>query len=424
MTRINSVWVFTVFGSSTLFLVMGCGGKLFGKSDGGGASDSGGSSSSTVSSTEVTAFAARGQTCAVVGGGLKCWGENTYGQLGNNSVTDSAIPVQVKGLTKGVTAVATGGDKTCAVVNGRVSCWGDNEGGLSWSNVSGVTREEEGSLVPVQVEGFTKEVTAIAGGRLHMCALAGGGVMCWGSNDYGQCGNGSIDGVAPVQVEGLETGVTAITAGDDHTCAVFRGRAMCWGNNDYNQLGIASTIEYTTYYDEEGDEHYEEEESYDSESSIPLPVEGLTAGVTALAAGNGFTCAVVNGGVKCWGINYNGELGDGSMNHSPLPVQVEGLTAGVTALAAGNWHACALVNGGVMCWGSNYNGELGNGRKTDSSVPVHVKGLSKGVTLLAAGTSHTCAVVDGVMKCWGWNGAGSLGNGSEVDSLVPVEVAF
>jgi alpha-tubulin suppressor-like RCC1 family protein len=424
MTRINSAWVFTVFGASTLFLVMGCGGKLFGKSDGGGASDSDGTSSSTVSSTEVTAFAAHGQTCAVVGGGLKCWGDNTYGQLGNNSVTNSAVPVQVKGLTKGVTAVATGGDKTCAVVNGHVSCWGDNNGGLSWSDVSDVPREKQGSLVPVQVEGFTKEVTAIAGGERHMCALAGGSVMCWGSNDKGQCGVSGIDPIAPVQVEGLVTGVTSITAGNDHTCAVVNGGAKCWGNNDNNQLGIASTVEYTTYYDEEGDEYYDEEEYYAPESNIPLPVEGLTEGVTAIAAGYSFTCAVVNGGVMCWGINYNGQLGDGSMNNSPLPVQVEGLTAGVTAIAVGNSHACALVNGGVMCWGSNGSGKLGNGRKTDSSVPVQVKGLSKGVTLLAAGTSHTCAVVDGVMKCWGWNGVGTLGNGSEVDSLVPVKVAF
>jgi len=110
----------------------------------------------------------------------------------------------------------------------------------------------------------------------------------------------------------------------------------------------------------------------------PTRVVGLTSGVTAIAAGMFHTCAVVDQGVRCWGYNFSGQLGNKSRISSPVPLPVEGLTHGVSAVAAGghpnqtpsSGHSCALVGGTMRCWGSNYLGQLGSGvDRKDALVP-------------------------------------------------------
>jgi hypothetical protein len=97
----------------------------------------------------------------------------------------------------------------------------------------------------------------------------------------------------------------------------------------------------------------------------------------------------------------SGAIGDNSHNSSSVPVQVQGLTSGVTAVAAGGYQgfaadgSCAVVNGGAQCWGKNTYGTLGNDSTTDSPVPVQVQGLTSGVTAIARGQFHTCAIVNG-----------------------------
>jgi len=189
---------------------------------------------SIASVSKATSIAAGAyHTCALsTTGAVYCWGYNYYGQLGNNSTTDSNVPVQVvgvggSGLLSGIASIAAGAVHTCAVsTTGAVYCWGRNSEGELGNN------SYTESNVPVQVvgvggTGLLSGIASIAGGLFHTCALsATGAVYCWGENLYGELGNNStMESNVPVQVagvggSGLLSGIASIAAGDNHTCAV------------------------------------------------------------------------------------------------------------------------------------------------------------------------------------------------------------
>ena len=342
-------------------------------------------------------------TCAILTtSGVKCWGWNGYGSLGNNSTSDSHIPVDVSGLGNGAAAITAGVGHTCALLmSGGVKCWGWNGHGQLGNNLT------TDSHIPVDVSGLGNVVTAISAGGMHTCALlASGGVKCWGYNEYGQLGNNSVtDSATPVDVTGLGSRVTSISAGAYHTCALLvTGGAKCWGMNGAGQLGNNST----------------------NASNIPVDVSGLSSDVAAISAGGDFTCALlITGGVACWGDNSAGALGDNTTISSLIPVNVSGMSSGVAAIAAGEYGPCALLtSGGVKCWGLNEKGQLGNNSNAySSSIPVDVSGLASGVAAISKGYDHSCALLaNGGVKCWGWNRDGQLGNNLSTDSHIPVGV--
>ncbi len=266
------------------------------------------------------------------------------------------------------------------------------------------------TLPPVAPTASALQASALSAGGNHSCALvSGGAINCWGDNTNGQLGNGTfVTSNVPVRVigiDGVNLQATALSAGDQHSCAIITGGAVrCWGLNVGGQLGNATN----------------------TNSNVPVAVSGLDgvgAVATALSAGAGHTCAVLNNGaIMCWGSNETAQLGDNSTSNSNVPVAtsvINGITLRAVQVSAGYLHTCAVLQlGASMCWGDNASGQLGIGTSTaQANAPVSVvsTAMSTPVASISAGYLHTCAVlVLGAVWCWGENRTGQLGINSSV----------
>lgn len=333
-------------------------------------------------------------TCALTASnGLKCWGYNEFGQLGDGTKSEDGVPspVPVTGLSSGVASVVGGNNHTCALTTtGAVKCWGDNLGYGQLGNLSVPTDE---SLVPVTADGLATGGAAISAGYYGTCALVGASaVHCWGLIP-----GALMSQPTPTSVAGLSATVTAIAVGYRHACLLTTGGGVqCWGENGKGQLGNNSTVD----------------------SATPIDIAELSSGIVAINAGEDLTCAIDSTGlVTCWGDRHLGV-------ETFLPFTIAGLADPIVDIAVAGDHTCAVTNtGAVKCWGFNTYGQLGNNSTASSATPVDVVGLSSGVTSVTVGERHTCArMTTGAVRCWGDNGLGQLGNGSLDDSLTPVDV--
>lgn len=348
-------------------------------------------------------------TCALTTvGGVKCWGAARYG-LWPFSLPDILIPTDAAGLTSGVAAISMRRETPCVLTTtGGMKCVGYNRYGQIGDNTT------TNKWVPVDVVGLSNGVSAISAAGYHNCALTTtGGVKCWGYNNYGELGDNTLtQRWTPVDVVGLTSGVAAISAGQYHTCALTTtGGVKCWGNNIKGQLGDNSTIDRLT----------------------PVDVVGLSSGVAAISAGWLYTCALtITGGVKCWGYNWEGQLGDNTRSNRLTPVNVVGLSSGVVAISGGGYHACVITTtGGVKCWGQNDSGQVGAATSQTCNTlpcrltPIDVVGLSSGVAAISAGNMSTCAITTtGRAKCWGRNDHGQVGDGTLTNRFAPVDVIW
>ena len=318
-------------------------------------------------------------TCVLIGGGAKCWGDNGQGQLGDGSTTQRLTPVDVSGLTAGVVSITAAASHTCAVTSGGgIKCWGQNLPSRLGDNTFNQSSTPVDVIQSPPLAVLSGATAVAAGARsVHTCAVVGSGVRCWGSDTSGQLGvDMPLLGVSrtALAVVGLASGVSALALGGAHSCALTTsGGIQCWGNNDFGgQLGDNTLTNRST----------------------PVDVSGLTAGAGAITAGTAHTCALTTGGgAKCWGSNNIGQLGDNSMTMRLTAVDVSGLASGVTAIAAGDTHTCALIsNGGVKCWGFNGYGQLGDNTNNFRLTPVDVI-LPPPITLSAVKSRKTHGAV-------------------------------
>ncbi len=248
--------------------------------------------------TGAVSVAAGGfHTCAALSDGtVSCWGSNSNGQLGIGTLVDSTVPVPVVGIRDAV-AVSAGTYHTCALLRtGGIQCWGANDTGQLGNGVTG-----SDTTKPVPVSNILA-ATALATGRNHSCAITGAGtVQCWGSDIFGQLGNGVLGASStPVATLGI-LNAKSLDAGANHTCAVLgSGAVQCWGANKYGQLGNGGT----------------------SDSTSPVAMTGISNAI-AISVGYYHSCAVLaGGGVQCVGENSYGQLGNGTNTDSLVPKSV------------------------------------------------------------------------------------------------------
>jgi alpha-tubulin suppressor-like RCC1 family protein len=254
----------------------------------------------------ATISAGDGYVCGVVAGGAAyCWGDNSFGQLGNGSTTDSATPSAVTGPLI-FASVSAGGGHTCGVTTAGVAyCWGWNDRGQLGD---GSTTNRS---IPSPVAGGLT-FTTIAVGGTHTCGIAGdGGTYCWGEDRADQLGLGTASGAQVCVVPGVPGAYPADTV----PCRT--------------QPALVS-----------GSPHF-----------------------VALSTGGAHTCALTGSGTAfCWGLNYYGQLGDGSSGQSSIPVEVTG-GLHFSFIASGDDHTCGLTtNGLAFCWGGFFCGNGPGGK--------------------------------------------------------------
>ncbi|MCL2822443.1 MAG: hypothetical protein FWD57_00455 [Polyangiaceae bacterium] len=328
-------------------------------------------------------------TCGVTSAGkVFCWGSNSSGQLGYETEGEESMPAPVPALSSGVVAVSAGGAHTCALTDsGAVLCWGANSSG----QLGNGSDDDRG--VPTPVLGLQSGVIAISAGRSHSCAVMNNGkVMCWGNNMFGQLGDGSlVDRDRPTPVVWLSGKAVSVSAGGLYTCAVMEsGIDMCWGQGDWGQLGNGDVADQ------------------------PTPVEvNNSENIIKVSAGLKHTCDLsATGTLRCWGDNVYGQLGNGSFLTPQNPAPVTGLMSDTVDVASGDNFTCALRSTGtLLCWGVNFRGELGDGTNNIRDNPAPVESLGSSVKSLAQITHrHTCVITKtDEAKCWGDNSDGQLG---------------
>lgn len=325
---------------------------------------------------------------------VKCWGANSYGQLGDGSTTLRNNPVSVTALSN-VAMVAAGAAHSCALItDGTIKCWGRNHKGQLGNGNS------TDSVSPVVVSGITNAVSVQLGSS-HSCALLfDNNVKCWGYNANYELGIGNnTDQNSPQQVlSGART--FAIGGNSNHACAILTdGSVKCWGDNSFGQLGTGNT----------------------SASTTPVAVPSVT-NATAISASGNTSCIVSNGTVKCWGGNIYGTVGDGTSGsgtnkNSPTSVSI----SDIVSISANYYHTCAIKqNGSVFCWGNGSSGALGNGVNNNSYTPV-MTSISE-VSAISNGNEFSCAITTSGIKCWGKNTSGQLGNGTLTNNSTPQSV--
>jgi alpha-tubulin suppressor-like RCC1 family protein len=298
-------------------------------------------------------------TCVIASDAtVQCWGDNTYGALGDGKQTsESPDAVVVAKDVKGASEVVVDISRTCArTQDGNVYCWGDREFAKAGDGtlIDGHKGREK-PLPGKPVLGLTG-ATSIGVSTIHACAATGdGSVMCWGQCRSGACGQPPKPPWLPRAMKAAKvSGVATLSSGENATCAVDKqGGVSCWGTSQYGVLGDSVT----------------DNKPHDAPSKIALPAPATQV---AVGVGNHACARLANGAVHCWGHNEHGQLGNGTTTDSKAPVQVKGVE-GATSVATGDGTSCAVANGKLWCWGQKRSMKPGGKQLEDAPSPVEIK---------------------------------------------------
>jgi len=343
-----------------------------------------------------------GHTLAIkIDGTLWAWGWNEYGQVGDGSFTNKPYPIKI-GTATDWKIVSAGNYHSLAIKNdGTLWGWGRNIYGQAGDG----TYNDRNT--PAQI-GTATNWKDISGGGLHSLALKTDGTLwAWGTqyengNYYGILGTGGmINETQPVQV-GIANNWKNISAGYIFSLAIKSdGTRWAWGSNNGGYLGDGGTYPY---------------------QATPLQI-GTETDWVICASGYAHTLAQkTNGSLWSWGLNYAGQLGDGTNTHHPSPIQV-GTDIDWKIFAGATWHSIALKNDGtIWTWGRNIAGELGDGTYNPSLIPKQI-GTSNNWRTVESGHIHSLAIDNnGDLWTWGYNEFGGIGDSTFVNKPSPIKL--
>lgn len=278
---------------------------------------------------------------------IYAFGSNEYGQINNNNpILIQSTPIPVPNLSD-IVLIADGGNHSLALKSDySVWAWGKNDHGQCGRSPNDVYISS-----PTRLNTELKAVKLAAGDHHSIALMEDGTILAWGSNIYGQLGNGTwIDySYEPVKVQGL-TDVIEIATGGEHSIALRKdGTVWTWGRNHAGQLGNGQV----------------------THRNLPLQVFGLPK-IVAIDGEGSFTIALdANGNLWGFGSNRDGQLGVRcNSNKQTLPVKIKSLPH-ISKIAAGHFHTIVLdENGLIWGFGRNDYGQLGNSYSTEQCPPV------------------------------------------------------
>jgi alpha-tubulin suppressor-like RCC1 family protein len=320
-----------------------------------------------------------------------------------------------KCIVTGVGQVAAGVYHTCAITRrANVRCWGSNANGqlgaaFALPLVGDVMGLPPANVPDLEID-FGDDVEQIAAGAAHTCALLSTGkVRCWGgalptllgTADIALNDQGFVDPLLTGEVQ-LQAPAVQISTASYHTCALLNtGKVSCWGSNDRGQCGVGSTTDVVALPDQR------------------LPIVDLGKDLAReVRAGARHTCALLeDGSVTCWGSGAYGQLGYGNSGDQWAPPEAVPLSDGAVAIATGSRHTCALlVDGTLRCWGDNEQGQLGYGHPV--SIGLYETPLQAETLPEQPGSSNT---LGGAVQVWGRDGGilqiVTIGDPSELDAI-------